>query len=295
MNRFINKFWSLIDLDFEALAKSSEVDKVILYLRYFYLIVFVISIQMFNDIRPAVMHPPQDLLYVWPIQWIPNTMFKYLGPFFGITGILSSILCFFYIHKKIFKVTSFISLFMFWAIVFAFNNYIFHSMHIMIISLFLLCLLPSDLKKSKTLEKNVEIIKGIWLVTFFILLTYTCAGISKFIGSFYDLYEGGISMYNIDHLNTILAQFWEQKTSGQIFSHFIISNNFFSFLSFLFVLMVEFFAILAAFRTKYLQLMGLLLIVFHFFAGSILGDEFPTAITMIAYWLLANPLASLRK
>jgi hypothetical protein len=163
----------------------------------------------------------------------------------------------------------------------------------MIISLFLLCLLPADLRKTDDKSKNVEILKGIWLVVFFILLTYTCAGISKVIGSFYDLYDGGISMYNTDHLNTILAQYWEQKTSKQILTHLLISNNVISFCSFMLVLLIEIFAIIAAFKTKYLKVSGLLLIGFHFASSLTLGDEFPTAITMIAFWLIANPLTNI--
>lgn len=284
------KFWKYIDFNFETEISDSFYSKVLSHIKFFYLLLFALATFNFKQVNILINFNPQDeVLFVWPVAWIPNSLLAPIGIALSFTCIILPLIAFYFHKYRTPKILVFLSLFFFWATIYAANNYVFHSMHAMILVCGSFCFLPTNLSLTDSIDKRDKVVRTLWLAIALILLTYTCAGISKLIGSIYDLSNGGISLFSPDILSVTLAKYWDLKTKFQILTPFFIQNDWLNYPFYLFVIFIELIAIYFAFNLKRLSFIGVALIWFHWAADNSMGDPFPTAIWIILYMIVSSP------
>jgi hypothetical protein len=287
----MNKFWNLVDFNFEIECSYEFNDHLVKYIHFFYILLFSISVQYFSALKPYLANDLSNLLPIWSISWIPSQYLIITAKVLGLVNIVIPLICLFNLGSRTLRIICFLSLYSFWGIIFSLNNYIYHSFHTLILTSFVLTLLPLDFKDSKDKKIHIQTAKTVWLATALTLITYSCAGVSKVIGTIYDVLESKLSLTSVDFFSIRIAEYWDKGASSQILSPILIDFEILSYILYISVIAIELTAIVTAFRTKYLSYMGIALVMLHWGVANTLGIEFPTAIWILLYCIVLSPFS----
>lgn len=189
-------------------------------------------------------------------------------------------------HYRAIRIGVFLSMFFYLSLISSFGK-IDHSMHIMLIILFLLIFIPN---KSESLTNGIDNLKVFFGIQTLLLLTYFVSGFFKFYGIIDQELSGLKSSLSLDSLAQNLS-----KTSFALDSEFFLSTYILNTSSPIFPIIliigyfIEFFSIYVIFKPNLHRIWGLLLIGLH--AGILLsiGPNFYIHMFAVGIFLLCSP------
>jgi hypothetical protein len=283
---------------FPEVILSNETEKAgesILLISIFYFLVFATSIQTFS---PFSQFPEWNTLLasrhlftpLWSAKWI-----VYLEWSFAIKSVLlfyfvSSLLGIFLWQKlRGIRICVFLSIFFYLSLISSFGK-IDHYLHVMVIVTFLLIFLPDE--KRKRASFNRDILKVVFGIQVFILLTYFISGFFKFYGILDQELSGVPSALSYKSLAENIAKTSFATNSSTFFSSLILNNNsiLFPFLL-LFGYLIELLSLFIIIRPHWHRIWGLLLVTFHAFVLLTVGPDFTIQALVVGIFILHSPFS----
>lgn len=287
-------YWALVDRMVEADSSADEqtlVERCQLCVRVFYGFVFMLAFRMSsraitsfwkNDSWP-------DKLSLWLSDLFPVAQWQVATSVASLTVAGASLLCAIQPSLRLPRIAVAAGLTVYWAIAFDMKGKIDHGNHLVIWTAIVFVLLPGlgDRQRGR-LRAYVGTFVGAQAL---VGLTYSCAGICKLLGVYFDWPEG-LTWFNPDALPLPLhvAAGWK-KAEGTLLGPFILSNPGIAWALNMVTLYLELFALPAMFSVHAHRIWGAGLVGMHMAIMHTMNISFANGVMPLVLLLIASPLA----
>jgi hypothetical protein len=254
--------------------------------RFYYMALLFLSISSMPD-WPEMLERKM-IAPLWPVAWldlvslpagVASILILYLGGTF-----VSAI----FLDKCWARVLAFLGVFQFVA----FNNSfgkIGHSMHLWVLTSFLLVFLPQleSNKTTRTQRQRFLIIVGSCQAI--VLLAYSMSGLGKLLGGFYQVFLGQLHIFLPSSFSIIVAERLQQTNSVSLLGSWLIAHPLAGWPFMIADLYLQTFSFWAAFRPALHRWWAIGLILFHIASYLFLAINFAPTAFLIAILLLNSP------
>jgi hypothetical protein len=165
-----------------------------------------------------------------------------------------------------------------------------HSLHLWVLTAFLLVFLPRRWGKHKTLSRTQrqQFLLVFWSCQAVTLLVYSMAGLGKILGAIYQMAMGQAHAFQPDALAILTADRLLQTNVRGLFSEWLIAHPWFGWPLMLADLYLQFFSFWAAFRPALQRLWAVLLILFHVGVFLLMTIVFPQNVLLLAVLFISS-------
>jgi hypothetical protein len=277
---------------------SSEMEKAAeskLLISIFYFLVFATSIQTFS---PFSQFPEWNTLLashhlftpLWSAKWLVYFEWSFAVQSVLLFYFVSSLLSIFLWQKfRLIRICVFLSIFFYLSLISSFGK-IDHYLHVMVVVTFLLIFSPDQ--KRKRASFNKDILKVVFGIQIFILLTYSISGFFKFYGILDQELSGVPSAFSYTSLAKNIAKTNLATNFSTFFSSLILNSNSILF-PFLLLLgyLIELLSLFIIIRPHLHRIWGLLLVAFHAFVLMTVGPDFTIQALVVGIFILHSPFS----
>ncbi len=195
-------------------------------------------------------------------------------------------------QKRWARILAFLGVFEFVALSNSFGK-IGHSMHLWVLSAFLLIFLPCVEKFS---DEPPRVFRQRYLLIFWscqaiVLLTYSMSGLGKIAGAVYQMSAGQNNIFLPGAFAVIAADRLQQTNSPNLLGWWLSAHLFAGWPFMLADLYLQFFSFWAAFRPSLHRSWAIALILFHIASYLFLSINFAPSVLLITIILLNSPFA----
>ena len=290
-------FWDHTIVNGKSFLTSNLHEKTssaLICVKMFYFLALFLSIQTFsrNSQFPkwsVLLESEHFFKPIWSVVWLKYVDWQlginFLIIFFFISAVLGVI---FWRKLRFIRVMLFVSMFLYLSLISSFGK-IDHWMHLMTISSFFLIFIPNMAEAKSSADKKT-LLRLIFGIQSFILVTYFMSGCFKFLGILKQEVRGEVSALDSSSLGIFSAMSSYNHNAEIVLTSFIIKNEtLFSPILLLLAFCVELFSIFTLYKPKYHSIVGLLLILLHSVILIIIGPDFKIQILAVGVFLLFSP------
>jgi hypothetical protein len=229
------------------------------------------------------------LVPLWPVVWLPlvhlpNGILAILILYLG-GALLGAI----FPTKRWARVLAFLGLFEFSAFENSFGK-INHSMHLWVLTAFLLIFLPQIRQlheTSRNLRQRFLII--FWGCQAILLLAYSMSGLGKLLGGFYQVFAGQTHIFLPCAFAIVVGERLEQTASVSLLGPWLVAHPLAGWPFMIADLYLQLFSFWAAFRSTLHRFWAIGLILFHIGSYLFLAINFAPMALLVAILLLNSP------
>ena len=260
-------------------------------LRAFYIFPIFWFVTHLHELRPLL--DPQGVDLRWPVAWLAWVGVQAGAPWIIGFGFLAASLAAFIPEYRAVRVAVFLALLQTLALKFSYGK-IHHLMHAWLFATFIFAVfLPDrafDAARSTRTERQASLLafSGAQVA---LALTYTLAGIGKFIGSAYQISQGEVTGLHPSSLARHVADRIIQTHADSLLGTFMIENGLLIWPMMLATLYLQLFAMWAIFRPRLHRLWGFGLIGFHVMTKLSMTIDFTPNIMLLGFLWVASPTA----
>lgn len=233
---------------------------------------------------------------LWPVAWLRFTDLRT-----GIAVILSlylvgSLAGVMLTEKRWARALAFIGLFEFVAFNYSFGK-IGHSLHVWVLTAFLLIFLPDAWEKTVYPLRVVRqrFLAVFWACQALVLLVYSMAGLGKVVGAVYQFSVGQTHALMPGALAAIVANRLVQTNSQSLLGPWLIDHPLLGWPFMMADIYLQLFAFRVAFRPSLHKLWAFGLILFHIGSFLLLTISFAQSILLLALLFVCSPFRSSRE
>jgi len=287
-------YWAGVARMVDASGRDERtlVDRCQLCVRIFYGYVFMLAFRLSaysvtrfwkNDSWP-------DKLSLWLSDLFPVAQWQLVSLVATLTVAVASVLCMLWPSLRLPRIAVAVALPVYWAIQFDMKGKIDHGQHLVFWTAIAFAALPSLPSASTAEPSRLRAYVGMFVgAQAFIGLTYTCAGICKLLGAYYDFSEG-MTWFHPDALPLHIAAGWK-RAEATLLGPVLITRPGLSFVLNQLTLYLELCALAAVFSPHVMRLWGVALLGMHLSIMLTMNISFGNGVMPLVLLLVVSPLA----
>jgi hypothetical protein len=165
-----------------------------------------------------------------------------------------------------------------------------HSMHLWVLTAFILIFLPQIERANKTpRHKRERFLIIFWGCQAILLLAYSMSGLGKLLGGFYQIFAGQTHIFLPGAFSMVVAERLQQTASVSMLGPWLIAHPVAGWPFILVDLYLQSFSFWAAFRPALHRVWAIALILFHIGSYLFLSINFAPMALLVAILLLNSP------
>lgn len=295
----IDTFWQSAIVNGKSFLSENTVERIKrarLVVSFFYLLVFVTSMQTFGVFSAF---PAWDLLLslkdlfdpIWSVKWIPLNHWELVIRALLLLFLGFSVLCLIlWERSRLVRIGLFLSMFFYLSVVSSFGK-IDHFMHIMTLASFFLIFAPTKVSNK---DNSTGLLQTVFGIQTFILLAYFVSGFFKFYGIIDQNARGVVSALSPDALGQNVSKTMIANSLDSFGSAYVLNNP--SLLLSVFLIggfFIEFFSIYVIFKPSLHRTWGVLLMLLHTGILLTVGPDFSLQMFVVGIFLFFSPFVNL--
>ncbi len=231
---------------------------------FFYYAVFFIAFRDLEGLDHLVLQGGPRFAPRWPIFWASQTSYEVAVTAILIAFTLTSLLGGFFARHRIARILAALGMFEYHAFRSSFGGPN-HQWDLLLWVSLIFIFLPSTRgdRAEADPEAKKKFLAVFWCAQAFILLTYSMSGIGKLYGAAFQVAAGETSAFSPYAAALHTASVLSAKGQVTPLGPFLLTYPYAGWFPFLFILYVETFSFVAAFRPSLHRVWGLLLVLFH--------------------------------
>lgn len=266
---------------FAKRASNMRTAKVLI--KYYYLVVpYAAFLYATNTIANRENFDP-----LWPLVWTQWLSIPYIDVvlFLKVGFIAAGLLGVFFYKKRWVRVLIFLAIWQIHALESSFS-FINHQWYLWLYTSCIFIFLPDIWNRIASIEENRKFLLAIWTAQAIGLLTYTMAGLWKFIFAFHQWSIGEVHGLAVSAFSYQVANWVPRLQAEAVLAPYIIAYPEISWPFYVTLHFIQIFAIWAMVRTSLQKIWGVLLFTFHVATLLTMGISFhPLAILIIVLYL----------